>query len=198
MTSKISGLHLFLESLMNEQEAWQQRLVLAHRELPELFAGGKGKAVLYVGASPRRFQLGRELFEAGYEITLLEAHKLNVESYSGHPWLKNTIHGDVRSLGETICGQKWDAIIWWHGPEHVTKEEGKIVLSQLERLTKRLMVLGCPWGQNRAGPAYGNPYEEHLSHWYVKDMEKLGYETRTLGEKDNPSTWCHIMAWKFL
>lgn len=181
---------------MNEHEAWQQRLALARQELPQLFSGGKGKAILYVGARPGRFQLGRELFEAGYEITLLEVYRPNVEFYSGHPWLKGVVHGDVQNLGGATCD--WDITVWWHGPEHVTKGRGKIALSQLEGLTKRLIVLGCPWGLNRAGPACGNPYEEHLSHWRVEDFEKLGYETRTLGEKDNPSTWCHIMAWKFL
>jgi len=42
----------------------------------------------------------------------------------------------------------------------------------------------------------GNPYSVHQAHLGVGDLEDLGYLTRTLGRKSDPSTWCHILAWK--
>jgi len=41
----------------------------------------------------------------------------------------------------------------------------------------------------------GNPYSVHQAHLNVGDLEELGYLTRTLGRKSDPSTWCHILAW---
>jgi len=181
--------------MMDEQEAWQQRLRLVRQEIPNLFT--LGETVLYVGATPQRFQLGRELFDAGYEITLLEAFKHNADHYQDHPWLKDVICGDVRDITEIASGCKWDVVVWWHGPEHVAKEGLATVLADLGQVANKLVLLGCPWGINRQGVVGGNFYSVHWSSLETSDLATLGYETATLGEKDNPSTWCHIMAWRF-
>jgi len=180
---------------MNQHEAWQQRLKQLNQELPDLLRNGQGKSVLYVGATPHRFQMGRELFEAGYKITLLEAFKQHYDYYEDHPWLEQRIYGDVRYIKNLANGQKWDVVVWWHGPEHVNKDELPEVLKDLESVAD-LVILGCPWGQNIHGMIGGNPYSVHECHHDTTDFEQLGYEARTLGQKNNPNTWCHILSWK--
>lgn len=177
---------------MNETEAWRQRLAQLHSEIPNLFS--IGKTVLYVGATPRRFQMGKELFEAGCEITLLEVFRPYADHYTGHPWLKEIICEDVRSIGK--LNRKWDVVIWWHGPEHIKRSELDGVLSSLEAVASKLIVLGCPWGVNRQGMTSGNPYSVHQQSLSLDDF--VGYKTRTLGKESDPNTWCHILAWKFM
>lgn len=181
---------------MNQYEAWQQRLELLRSEIPSLLNAGVGQSVLYVGATPHRFQMGRELHEVGYQITLLEAFKPFAEHYQGHPWLADVICGDVRDIKQLANGRKWDVAVWWHGPEHVGRAELDETISGLEDVIDCLVVLGSPWGQNVHGMVSGNPYSQHQDHYDVGAFAKLGYETATLGQKDNPATWCHIMAWK--
>ncbi len=178
---------------MNEMQAWEQRLGLLHRHVPGVLSGGK--SVLYIGATPHRFQMGRELFESGARITLLEAHGPFADHYRGHPWLNDVIHGDARSLP---AGRKWDYVIWWHGPEHIKRDELPVALCGLESAANELVLLGTPWGNNRSGMMAGNPYSVHASHLDKESMLELGYECDTIGVKDNPGTWCHMMAWKHL
>lgn len=179
---------------MDEHQAWQSRLEQVRRELP---CGLPSKqTVLYVGATPFRFQMGRELFEAGCKITLLEAHKPFANHYEGHPWLEEVIHGDVRDIKKIVGDRLWDVTVWWHGPEHVRLEELETTLTGIESITSKLVILGSPWGRNLHGMVSGNPYSVHQNHLDIGDLSLLGYATRTLGKKDNPDTWCHILAWK--
>jgi len=185
-----------MRSIMTGDEARAQRLGQLRAEVPWLFFEGAGKRVLYVGATPQRFQMGKELHEAGYKITLLEAHKPFADFYEGHPWLAEVIHGDVRNIGEIAGERMWDVVVWWHGPEHIEKARLAPTVEALEGVAERGVVLGCPWGVNQQGMMAGNPYSVHEAHLDVGDLEILGYTTRTLGRKSDPSTWCHILAWK--
>lgn len=184
---------------MNEQQAWHQRLQLLDEKGPSVLRDShKGESVLYVGATPWRFQMGRELHEAGYEITLLEAFRLYAQNYEGHPWLKDVICGDVRGISAIAGDRRWDVAIWWHGPEHVKNQELETTLRGLESVTERLVLLGCPWGVNAQGAVGSNPFERHWASLDVADLTALGYKTETLGHRNDPGTWCHIMAWKTL
>lgn len=179
---------------MNEFEAWAQRLAQLKHEIPNLFT--LGKTALYVGATPRRSQMVLELSGANYDITLLEAFKPNADYYAGHPWFAEVICGDVQNICEIANGRKWDLVVWWHGPEHVDKERLPQTLADLEAVANEMVVLGSPWGQNLHGMVSGNPHSVHQASIDMPDLEKLGYSTSTLGEKDNPGTWCHLLAWK--
>lgn len=198
--------------MMDERQAWAQRLAQLKREIPNLFMVGNatmrilppysivlftlGKTALYVGATPRRFQMVPELSDANYDITLLEAFKPNADYYAGHPCFTEVICADVQDIGKVANGREWDLVVWWHGPEHVGRERLPQTLVNLEAVANRMVVLGCPWGQNLHGVVDGNPYSIHRNHIDVPDLEKLGYEVKTLGEKGNPGTWCHLLAWK--
>lgn len=177
--------------MLNEYEAYSQRLAQVRDKVPQLF---DAESVLYVGATPRRFQLGKELHEAGCRITLLEAHKPHADHYEGHPWLDRVIHGDVCDVG-SMNGYHWDAVVWWHGPEHIEREKLPGVLAELEKRAK-LVVLGCPWGENKIGVLGGNIYSQHRTALDAPDLASLGYRTAMLGVRDRPDTWCHILAWK--
>jgi len=182
---------------MNEQQAWQQRVAQLNKEIPELLTSQQpGKTVLYVGATPWRFQMGRELHEAGYDITLLEAYRPYANHYREHPWLSEVICDDIRNI--TRLGKTWDLVVWWHGPEHIGESELPSALSDIESVTKDFVILGSPWGKNLQGATGGNSFCEHKSHYDTGTFTNLGYETRTLGSKSDPSTWCHILAWKRL
>lgn len=177
-------------------KAWPPRWEQIRRELGGEFP--RREKILYVGAHPRRMQMGRELFEAECEITLLEAYKPSADHYEGHEWLKEVICGDVRDIKEIAGGRTWDVTVWWHGPEHVREEELGPTLTDIESVTSRLVILGCPWGKNIQGPVNSNPYATHQNHLDTGDLTSLGYTTRTRGKRNRPDTWCHILAWKSL
>ena len=175
--------------------AAEQAQVLSN--LPDLFYGSSYRTVLYVGANKRR-QYFLDWFErVGYtRIVVLEAFEENAEFLKAEIDAKmlaiEVVHGDIRDAGN-IPG-KFDVAFFWHGPEHLRKDEIEPALKNLEAASK-VVVLACPNGVYPQGAEYGNPYEEHLSAIYQQLLEGLGYETDVMGRVGEPSS--NILAWKF-
>lgn len=158
-------------------------LRVLHERAPELFGQG---TLLYVGAHPCRAHCARALQSAGRQMTLLEVWGPNCDFYrEQRPDLFcRVIHGDVRDA------RAWpffdfDAVLWWHGPEHIPAEDLAATLAHLEEIAP-LVVLGCPWGAYKQGPVYGNPHEEHKQSIYPSQLEKLGYQVTRAGRADDP------------
>jgi hypothetical protein len=176
---------------MNEQE--KQRFKQITKNVPQLFDFGGGKELLYIGASPSRFQFGEELIRCGYNVTILEAWAKNALHYTTRRDLRVDI-GDVSQF-ETLKGRRCDVTFWWHGPEHITRSKLPTVLQEVEWITSKLVVLGCPWGEYKQGEYGGNPYEKHLSTLDKDFFVDLGYNVSTVGEKDVPNK-NNLLAWK--
>jgi len=160
--------------LLNKLKRQRSILKLA----PDIF---KHKTVLYVGARTDRFDFGKNFKVKGFEIDVLEIFPDNVEYLKKIKWLRNVILGDVRNPPMDV---KYDVVFWWHGCEHIKKEELKPTLEKLERIATKLVVLGCPYGIYRQDALHGNPYERHISAYEPKDFEELGYNTDIIGTKN--------------
>lgn len=143
--------------------------------------------VLYIGATPKRFHGGPELRAFGHEITLLEIWPPNCAAFENYGGVAHVICGDVREIDTLeLPHASYDIGFWWHGPEHVARDELPETLSALEKRCKTV-VLGCPWGMYRQG-SHLNPYEVHLCVIYPEDLETLGYVVIRIGRADNEKT----------
>ena len=182
---------------LNRRQPPEAECKQMQKNLSEIFEKGKYKSVLYVGANKRR-QYFLDWFEkANYQrIVVLEAFKENADCLRQDidDWTPalEIINGDIRDTA-SIPG-KFDISFFWHGPEHLKKNEIKPVLESLEAVSK-LVVLGCPYGIYEQGAEYGNPYEEHFSHLYPKILESIGYMVDTIGEAGKPDA--NMLAWKY-
>lgn len=58
--------------------------------------------------------------------------------------------------------------------EHLSKEDGNKLLSELERVTKGFIIVSVPVNLPQK-EAYGNPYEEHVCEWSERDFSRQGY-----------------------
>lgn len=159
--------------------------------VPELFQ--RSGALLYVGAYPGRDELVDALWRTGYEITLLEIWRANVLHFADDQRFKHVICGDVRDFAKVLPDEPYDTVVWWHGPEHVTREQAETTLAALQRLAP-LVVLATPWGLRENEMRDGNHYNLHLSTWYEEDFAALGYETATMGDRD--AVRSQLLAWK--
>jgi len=148
------------------------------RCVPDMFIR---KNILYVGAHKERMDFGSEFQSAKAQITILEAWPKNVEFLKKLGY--KVTHGDVRKCDKLFASNTFDAVFWWHGPEHVTKEELPATLKAIEKITKHLVVCGCPWGDYPQGEVYGNPFEVHQSALEPELFTKVGYNTETLGSR---------------
>jgi len=158
--------------------------------LPDL---GQMVGCLYVGANARRFQLHALMPRP---LIVLEVFPRYVEQLRGSSrWRTDeVICGDIRDF-EGSPGMV-DLLCWWHGPEHVGREQAARLLgpaSPLHRIYRRAFLVGAPWGHYRQGVVDGNPAQEHLSHLEPDFFESLGYHTATLGACGVRGG--HITAW---
>jgi len=167
----------------------EERLALLRQHVPGLW-DGQGRSLLYVGAAPGRFECGRELARAGYELTVLEAWAEYARAYEEHPLVARVIEGDVREIS---LAEHYDVAFWWHGPEHVERGEVLPTLRKLEQVAD-LVVIGCPWGRYEQGAVDGNPYQAHRCALYPAEFRRWGYRVVVSGQRDRRGS--SIIAWK--
>lgn len=177
---------------MNPHERQERDRLGVLLKLAPQIADGKDKICLYIGASKSRFQLGTWLHEMGYSITLVEVYPENAMYYAKDKRISKVVCADILLIASPI---KSDIVVWWHGPEHVTKREMNHILPKLEFSARMGVVLATPYGKYIQGRAYGNPWERHLWHPMPEDFESIGYKVGTVGAIDTGPESC-IVAWK--
>jgi len=92
------------------------------------------------------------------------------------------ILGDV--MTHDFEGQRYDVVIANEFIEHLNKEDGWRLLSRLEALASKLIIITTPNGFLPQGPEFGNQWQIHKSGWFVNDFTGLGFEVRgTYGPK---------------
>jgi len=156
--------------------------------VPEFF---DVKRLLNVGVCPGRTSF-LEFFANDAETLVV-----NLEIYE--PFSKQVaeqipqfgyILGDARKVDTLVGADSFDAVLWFHGPEHIDIEDLKPTLEKLERIAP-LVICGCPFGIYHQD---GGDHEIHKSHLYPGDFLGLGYEVSTLGEQDTELS--NLLAWK--
>lgn len=166
------------------------------RMIPDIF---DYETMLYIGANPRRIELADMFYLKGYEIDVLEIWEPNQKALLewNKKWkiFRTIFLGDVRLI-ERIAwpDNKWDIILFWHGPEHLPKMDVAPMLEKLEQFANHLVILGCPRGEYEQDPVDGNPHERHECFLYEEDFHALGYCTATVRPKKPRGS--NITAWK--
>jgi len=155
------------------------------------------RTLLYIGASPNRFELIDEFFYVGYEIDVLEIFEPNVKALKiiNRRWkiFNEIICGDVRNV-ERILKHCYDVIVFWHGPEHLLKHDLAPTILKLEDFAHHLLICGCPWGDYPQGAVKGNQHEKHLSSLFPADFQSLGFNVSTI--RKHPGRGSNLLAWK--
>ena len=182
--------------------AHDEHLAHLRRLIPELWAN-PGR-VLYVGANKRRAYYAKELKEAGATLDLLEIDEGKAKHWRTKDMFSVVEVGDVTSwlVDNPACvGFSWDGdydtAFWWHGPEHVTREQLDDALANLESVVKPggLIVLGCPWGEAPyADEEHYDEHEQHVGAYYPEDFEQRGYTVFVDGTRDRIES--SQIAWK--
>ncbi len=159
--------------------------------IEQMIVGWKKMRILDVGSGPcqklkdRRFR--------GVDITCLDIFKpyLSVCKQLGF----KVVHGDAKNLGSYFIPKSFDIVFLIDVLEHFTKTDGKNVLRQVEKIARKQIVIWTPYGiypqdydcVDEPWKAFGdlqtkkkNTYQQHLSGWYPKDLEKKGYRCTVL------------------
>jgi len=152
--------------------------IVNHMQLRAALAGCE--SVLDVGcgpASPLRFMgfkrlAGIEGYLPGYEAA--KAAQTHHEMF----------FGDIRDMGKHFKQGSFDACVALDVIEHLTKEDGLKLMSEMERIASRRVVFFTPNGFLPQQHAEDADLQLHLSGWEAQEMRKHGYRVfGSLGPK---------------
>jgi hypothetical protein len=151
------------------------------------------RTCLYVGAHPGKgCSFWDEIRRAGCRMTVVEVYEKNVRDLECEMMDGETIiHADIR---DWIPPEKYDLVMWWHGPEHTTQDEAEMVIIKLWSVTAGWLVCGAPWGNMPQDEAYGNPAEKHLWDVEPEFFRDLGMETQTFPPHNELGG--QVVAWR--
>lgn len=84
--------------------------------------------------------------------------------------------GDIRKLNKFYKPKSFDILVSIDVIEHLTKEESLKMISDMEKIARKKIVVMTPQGYLDQEAVGGNPYQVHHSGWMAGDLEKLGYK----------------------
>jgi hypothetical protein len=170
-----------------------ERVRLMRAMIPELFS--EPGRILYVGAHRGGFAMSAPLHQAGNKITVLDVWEPALKELQKIPCgqrAERFVLGDVRRLSDTgLTG--FDYSVWLNGPEHIEFGDLPGALAGLEAVTRKTVVLACPWGKAPHGWKE-NPNNKHVSFLEPNDFFRLGYQVAALSPIDQLGGY--VLAWK--
>jgi 2-polyprenyl-3-methyl-5-hydroxy-6-metoxy-1,4-benzoquinol methylase len=81
----------------------------------------------------------------------------------------------LRDIDRVFGPESFDCILASDVIEHFPEEDALDLISQMEKVARRKIIIFTPNGFLPQGEEYGNPFQRHLSGWTVKQMETMGY-----------------------
>lgn len=130
------------------------------------------------------------------QINIIEKYKKYYDLLSTHSLTKKynikSIHANI--VNYNIKPNDYDLIIWWHGPEHVTKDQLNLCLNKFE-IVKCDLILGGPLGHD----TYHDPTsdDKHLCELSIDLFENRKYNYVVFDRIDR-NQGPHISAWKLI
>lgn len=147
----------------------------------------RGTSALYVGARPGGSYQGfiHCLMQRGFTDFHI------VEAYEPH-WARirvpfdgcrvAALRADIRDWAPEQKDQRFDAVFWHHGPEHVMRDDFRALLPHLQRIAKHVLYVGLPHGLWVQEDLRNNGYDAHVSHWLPDEIEALGFDVHAFGQ----------------
>lgn len=110
----------------------------------------------------------------------LDIHQPWMSEAQSHGRYSDYVLCDIRRL--PVKEKSFDVVICLEAMEHLTKEEGRQLLKDMETIALRQVIITTPVGKFPQHPALNdNPYEEHNSSWRPVELGLYGYKVRGYG-----------------
>lgn len=144
---------------------------------------GDAKTVLDLGCGDGTLM---ELLSKGekWQITGIDIYKEDVEVARKRNVYKNLIRGDLlKTLNSNSLQSKYDVIFFSQVIEHVTRSQGEKILSAIEKLARKRIIVGTPRGFMEQPHEFldDNPHQVHKSGWSIEDFASRGYKVHGVG-----------------
>ena len=91
----------------------------------------------------------------------------------------NLVLGDILNL--QFKKKSFDIVICLALIEHLEKDEGEDLLSKMEAIARKQVIITTPVGEYEQGPLEGNRYQQHKYCWKPDELKEKGYKVRGVG-----------------
>lgn len=81
----------------------------------------------------------------------------------------------VLELDRHFAPQSFDCVLASDLIEHLTEADGLKLISQMETIARKKVLIYTPNGFLPQGEEFGNPLQRHISGWRAEKMQALGY-----------------------
>jgi SAM-dependent methyltransferase len=109
----------------------------------------------------------------------VDVHLPRDEISRGHHTHDDYVMADIRCLDKVFKPESFETVVALDVIEHLSRDDGFVLLSAMESIAVRRVVVFTPNGFLPQMGTAQNPHQEHLSGWHVDDFEDRGY--RVLG-----------------
>ena len=103
---------------------------------------------------------------------------------------------DVLEIGKYFKPNSFDCVMASDVIEHLSKEDGRTLLEQMEKIARKKIIVFTPNGFLKQTAYDGNILQIHISGWEVDEMRNLGYRIIGVnglkylrGERTNIKWW---------
>jgi ubiquinone/menaquinone biosynthesis C-methylase UbiE len=114
-------------------------------------------------------------------IVGIDAFRPYLDFCRRHDFYDELYDYDLRQIPLPFIDKEFDVATCIEVIEHLPKISGIYLLNELERIAKKIIIT-TPNGPLPQKALDGNPFQKHLSCWYVKDFIKRGYTVKGVGD----------------
>ena len=98
-----------------------------------------------------------------------------IDGSGSEPSVEGYIQGEAPMDLATIPSQSFDLVIGFDLIEHLSKENGYLLLYEMERISKHSAVIFTPNGHVWQPPSAENPMQAHISGWTPSELRAFGW-----------------------
>jgi len=136
------------------------------------------------------------LFDKVHQLDGVEIWPEYVRKYNLIERYDRLFVADVMSMIMWNLLQYWDVIILGDVLEHLTKENGWVLLNEIKaNKSECFLIIPIAGEREQDGSVYGNPYETHVSFWSHSELTDFGFQL--LHEGTNPNGLVTIGTYRY-
>ena len=145
---------------------------------------GDAKTILDLGCEDGRLL---SLLSDGknWEVTGVDIFQANINRAAKKKIFVKVIKGDIVKTSKKLIKEekKYDVVFCSQVIEHLGRKDGEELLSMVDKLAKKKVIMGTPRGFMEQPEAFlgNNPHQVHKSGWTEDDFRKRGYKVYGVG-----------------
>lgn len=133
-------------------------------------------SILDIGGGAGEYWLTEEslrlfLFTGKIDVTVLDAQIPTTQKHKKMFFLKGVVPSELTKLEES----SFDLVIAFDVIEHLKREDGYLMLYEMERVASQACSIFTPNGFVYQKPEKGNPFNAHISGWKPRDLKNFGW-----------------------